>query len=376
MTDRAQVYLVPGFFGFTALGSLNYFQGVRQLLAERLAHYGMEVDLHEVETMPTGSIRTRAVRLLELIERTCPAGHSDIHLVGHSTGGLDARLLATPGVKLLPGVREAAVGERIRTVQTLSTPHFGTPLANFFSTLQGRNILYLLTMLATTVPGRYGIAAAAQLLAAVAWLDDFVGQRETFLDLLAERLLRELSVDRGHELWEFLHEVGQDQGAIIQLTPESIDLFNAAVTDRAGVRYVSHVSAAPPPLHSLRLSDFDSLYTPLAMLVYAVVHRVAAQQNRSYPYPSPSEKLRLELAERLPIRVGPDTNDGIVPAFSQLWGEIGHVAYGDHLDVVGQYRRVYNGRAYPGWLKSGAQFNDAAGYSLWDTIARVIATQS
>ena len=40
---------------------------------------------------PTASIRRRATRLAELIAKTCEDDDSPIHLLGHSTGGLDAR---------------------------------------------------------------------------------------------------------------------------------------------------------------------------------------------------------------------------------------------------------------------------------------------
>ncbi|MDY0002255.1 MAG: triacylglycerol lipase [Polyangia bacterium] len=371
------VYLVPGFFGFTSLGSLNYFLGVRELLDERLRALGVEAEIHETDTLPTGSIRHRAVRLLERIERERSfIGDTGIHFVGHSTGGLDARLLVTPGVRLVKTEIEDEICHHVRSVQSLSTPHHGTPLASFFTTLQGRNLLYLLTLLATTGPGRLGMTATAQYLALVARLDDFLGHTDTLLDLMSERLLRSISAERGHQLWEFMNEVSKDQGAVIQLTPESVDLFNAAVTDREGVRYVSHVSASPPPLTRLRLKSFNNLYAPLALALYALVYKITSREHRSYPYPALSEAAHGVLASRLTFEVTPASNDAIVPALSQVWGEIGQVVEGDHLDVVGQYDRVWQGSRSPGWLKSGAGFGDAEMETLWDSIARVIAESS
>jgi hypothetical protein len=239
------VYLIPGFFGFTSLGSLNYFLGVHELLSERLAAHGVDAVVHETETLPTGSIRQRAVRLLHRVEREKAfVGDVGIHFVGHSTGGLDARLLVTPGVRLVQSDIEQEICDHVRSVQTLSTPHHGTPLANFFTTLQGRNLLYVLTLLATTDTGRLGVTAVAQYLSLVARLDDFIGHTDTLLDHMSERLLNSISPDRRHQLWAFMDEVSRDQGAVIQLMPEAIDLFNAAVTDRPSVRYVSHISAA------------------------------------------------------------------------------------------------------------------------------------
>ena len=371
------VYLIPGFFGFTSLGSLNYFLGVRELLMERLAAHGVDAVVHETETAPTGSIRQRAVRLLGRVEQEKAfLGDVGIHFVGHSTGGLDARLLVTPGVRLVASDIEQRIGEHVRSVQTLSTPHHGTPLASFFTTLQGRNLLYILTLLATTDTGRLGVTAVAQYLSLVARLDDLVGNTDTLLDHLSDRLLKSISSERGHKLWAFMNEVSRDQGAVIQLMPEAIDLFNAAVFDRPTVRYVSHISAAPPPLSRLRLKDMNNFYAPLGLALYALVHRLASRENRAYPYPAISEHAAEVLASHLSFPVTPATNDAIVPSLSQVWAEIGQVVEGDHLDVVGQYSREYQGIRIPSWLKSGAGFGDDEMFALWDAIARVIAETS
>jgi len=368
------VYLIPGFFGFTSLGSLNYFLGVQELLTERLAAHGVDAVVHETETLPTGSIRHRAVRLLGHIEQEQAfEGDVGIHFVGHSTGGLDARLLVTPGVRLVESDLEVEICEHVRSVQTLSTPHHGTPLANFFTTLQGRNLLYVLTLLATTDTGRLGVTAVAQYLSLIARIDDLIGHKDTLLDHMSDRLLKSISTERSHKLWEFMDEVARDQGAVIQLMPEAIDLFNAAVTDRASVRYVSHISAAPPPFSRVRLRDLNNFYAPLGLALYALVHRIASREHRAYPYPALSPQAAQILASHLSFPVTPATNDAIVPSLSQVWAEIGQVVEGDHLDVVGQYSREYQGARMPSWLKSGAGFGDEDMFRLWDAIARVIA---
>ena len=48
-----------------------------------------------------------------------------LHFVGHSTGGLDIRLLLTPGVHLVRGDAEERVATHARSAITLATPHFG-----------------------------------------------------------------------------------------------------------------------------------------------------------------------------------------------------------------------------------------------------------
>jgi triacylglycerol esterase/lipase EstA (alpha/beta hydrolase family) len=93
----AQVFLVPGAFGFQTIAGLPYFGGgVRQLLRDRLAQLGLAARVHALDTLPTASIESRARYLGERIAALVPDDGSPIHLVGHSTGGLDARVLLSP----------------------------------------------------------------------------------------------------------------------------------------------------------------------------------------------------------------------------------------------------------------------------------------
>src|SRR6266568_3761047 len=119
------VYLLPGFFGFVQFGRLVYFSHVREFLEGQLSELGLRVELHYVRVSPTASLRARAREVIDYVRATAPAGDAPIHFVGHSTGGLDARLIATPGVALgVDGVEEYA--RRVRSVVTVSAPHHGT----------------------------------------------------------------------------------------------------------------------------------------------------------------------------------------------------------------------------------------------------------
>ncbi len=368
----AHIYLVPGFFGFTSLGAVNYFHRVSATLDEALRNREHKrARIFECPTQPTGSIRTRADRLLETILETGGLEADEIHLVGHSTGGLDVRLLVTPGVRLRPGDVEERVGRKIRSVITISTPHFGTPLANYFTTLHGRNLLYLLTLLATTTGGRYSLFLAARTLSRIAHLDDFIGRRRTFLDNLSERLLRDVSPEHSHEIWDFLGEVSRDQGAIIQLTPEGMHLFNAAAVDRNRVSYRCVVTAAPPPPKTLRFGDLARPYRILGMGLFSVVYFLASREHRHYPYPSPLPDYLECIHEQLPFALTPETNDGIVPTLSQVYGTPAAVVVADHLDVVGQFHSA-GGRPFSDWLPSGSAFDEERFREVWDSVAGVI----
>ncbi len=366
-----QVYLVPGFFGFSRLGGFRYFHRVSETLRAELSRLGVDAEIIEVDTMATSSIRRRALALCKVVEQSGGLEHDAIHFVGHSTGGLDIRLALTPGVVLDPGPIEDEIAARTKSAVTLSTPHFGTPLANTFSSLQGRNLLYVLTMLATSRPGRMGLSAGARLLTKIARFDDRFGLRDTLLDSFADRLLADVGRDEGHAVFEFLSEVSADQGAMVQLTPEAIDLFNAAVPDRAGIDYVSYICAAPPPSRPPLTRD---IYRLVSRAAFSASWAMASREHRHYPYPSPAHELAATIRTSLPFELDAGTNDGIVPTLSQVWARLGGVFIGDHLDVVGQFpHRDETGTRYAGWLDSGSGFDDRRFEQLWHSVAGVVA---
>ena len=88
--------LVPGLFGFARLGGFDYFMHVEEALETRFLERGTSCDFVLVSSPPTASIVYRTQVLRDTIERTCAEGNSKIHLIGHSTGGVDVRLFASP----------------------------------------------------------------------------------------------------------------------------------------------------------------------------------------------------------------------------------------------------------------------------------------
>lgn len=71
------------------------------------------------ETSSIGSLESHAATLRDEIEHKVPEG--PYHLVAHSMGGLDARL----------AIDRYNLGDRCRTLTTVSTPHRGSPVADF-----------------------------------------------------------------------------------------------------------------------------------------------------------------------------------------------------------------------------------------------------
>lgn len=372
MPSDCQIYLVPGFFGFTSIGAVNYFHRVAQVLQDGLDRHGISAAVIDCHTQPTGSIRRRADRLLDDVLANGGREANAIHFIGHSTGGLDIRLLTTPGVRLREDDSEVVVGDATRSVITVATPHFGTPMANFFTTLAGRQLLEVLTLLATTRGGRYALFGAARALRAVSRLDDLFGRDRTFLDSIASSILRRITMDPDDPLWLFLREVAADQGAIIQLTPESMHLFNAAVVDRDDVRYSCVVTAAPPPPRYYSAKEALSLARATMAGAFTLLHAITSRAHRHYPYPHQGrEALQPFLSD---IRFGVDerTNDGIVPTLSQIYGQVLEVVVSDHLDVVGQFPNS-SPDPHSDWLPSGSGYDEARFRATWQAVADEIA---
>ena len=57
------VFLVPGFFGFTSVGAVSYFEDVEQALGRALGRRGVQARIVRCATQPTASIRRRAEAL-------------------------------------------------------------------------------------------------------------------------------------------------------------------------------------------------------------------------------------------------------------------------------------------------------------------------
>jgi hypothetical protein len=260
-----------------------------------------------------------------------------------------------------------------KTAVTVATPHHGTPLANHFITVQGQALLLVLSALATSGQGRGAILAAAKAIALVARFDDWVGRRDTSLDRVADNLLRKIRFDRRDPTWMYLGEIERDQGAVLQLTPEGIELFDAAVADRAGIDYGCVVAGVPRPSETFRLKELlDPEYMALRAL-FRLLHALTARPHPRYPYPKPNRTTQRQLDRGLGFAATPHASDGVVPTLSQLHGRLLHVARADHLDVVGHFTLAPD---TGDWLPSGAGFTPESFDAAWEAVAAAIARGS
>ena len=146
-----RLYLSPGMFGFASLAAYDYFGHVATALETRFARLGERLEVRVCEVHPTASVRRRGAKLAQMMAHTAGTDDGPIHLLGHSTGGLDARLVASPTVHIdTQADRQLGWLHRLRSVTTLSTPHYGTPLATFFATAKGQRLLYAVSALTVT----------------------------------------------------------------------------------------------------------------------------------------------------------------------------------------------------------------------------------
>jgi triacylglycerol lipase len=373
MSSAHHIYLVPGFFGFTNLGELKYFGHVREFLVQRGAAAGLNVRVHVVKTHPTASLPTRTARLLDSIAATARASRGAIHLIGHSSGGLDCRLLTAPEVQLPTTLDRRHYTDRVRSVVTVSTPHHGTPVASFFTGLLGQKLLQVLSLSTIYVLrfGRLPIAMLLQLGRVLTRLDD-LGMNSALLDEIFGKLLREFSIGRRRAVQRLFREVVLDQALLLQLTPEAMDLFNALTHNRSGVRYGSVITRAQPP--GMR-STFAAGLDPSAQAthgIYRALYRVAAQVPRARRAPLTADQARRlrHAYGTLPIV---KANDGLVPTRSQVWGEVIHAAQADHLDVIGHFGGPSDTPPHFDWLATGSAFNQEKFEAVWNDVVAYIA---
>ncbi|WP_050436036.1 esterase/lipase family protein [Chondromyces crocatus] len=354
--ERTRIYLSPGMFGFARLASFEYFEHLIRALEERFRDRGRDAVVSVCEVHPTASILRRAAKLARLIDESAGEDDGPIHLVGHSTGGLDARLVACPTARL-PGDAGQRLGwtHRLCSVTTMNTPHYGTPLAAFFATVSGQRLLYAISALTVTALklGAPPLAAASALVAAVSRLQVGVLELE-LLDRGIEGVIRVLDEASSRELRAWLRLLRDDQGAIVQLTPEAMDLFHAGLEDRPGVRYQSVASYSPRNEVRDWLSALRSPWSAMSATIFTAMSNITARQDARYPcrplHPGVEQQLAAALGEVPPL----DANDGVVPLMSQVWGHLAWAGRGDHLDVVGHFP----GRGgHTDWLTSGARFN-------------------
>ncbi|MEZ4458357.1 MAG: hypothetical protein R3E66_01250 [bacterium] len=370
---KHKVYLIPGFFGFANLGGISYFRQVHESLADVFERRGCDVEIIGVKTLPTASLRHRARRLIMTVRET--GGFEPgvkVHWIGHSTGALDARLAACPTSHLDMGDL-SALERNLQTIVSLSGPHYGTPLANFFTTLYGKNLLYVVTLLVIVGLRRRPVTLLGGLIGVLGKINDLLGLDETLITQVTNELLREFSPAAEAEVRQFLRSILDDQGCMVQITPEGMDMFNASVYDNQNVRYVSYATAAPPPVEVIKKIRLRNALTPLNKVLYGLLWTLTSRAHPHYAYHPPIPAEDAITKRPLPFQITESTSDGVVPTLSQIWGEFRGIVRSDHLDSIGHYLRgPFDAKDGADWFGSGAKFDRESFQWLWEDVANVL----
>jgi len=367
MTTR--VFLVPGFFGFTNLGDFAYFVHVSELLEELLADAGVDCVVHPLDTRPTSSILVRTRHLFDRVKAVYEPG-DELHLIGHSTGGLDARLLVAEGLSI--GGRDDIL-PAVRTVTTLSAPHRGTPMAAFFTSLLGQRLLRILSLV-TVATIRFGSVPLPVLLS-LAGLIGSTGLSSIVsggvIDQIYTLVLRDFDDDRRKQLEQYFDHAYEDQTLLAQLSPEAMDVVHAVAKPASHVRCASVVAMAPEPSlgrqAELGLKPFGQAQYGL----YRALHLLAATTTEHmHIYPDAAQR-RVLVAAYGDVPKQSD-NDAMVPALSQVWEKVIHATYADHLDVMGHFHGPGLHPKHVDWLRTGSHFGMSEFRALLEAVAKHI----
>jgi triacylglycerol lipase len=367
-----RVYFVPGLFGFGRIAGYDYFTHMRQGLEQRFAAAGVTLICEDVPTPPTSSLRYRARVLASTVARTATEGQGPIHLVGHSTGGLDVRLVLSPHVDVGGNPEMLRWRSRVVSAVTMNTPHYGTPLAGYFATVSGTRVLYglsLLTVVSLTL-GEPSLAIFSRLLAGVGGLDQLFGGDLKLFGRMTEGVLRFVEREAREEITEFLSKIRIDQGAIVQIMPEAMDLFNAVTPNAPSVRYGSVVTGSPPPRSMRFARRIRTPYAAMTGAVYSTLYQFTSQRPRVYPYARPTAHELDLFRAAMTYEVNDESNDGIVPTLSMLRDELLFAGEADHLDVLGHFHDDLEPAQHVDWLNSGSRFTRRRFNAMLDAVAK------
>lgn len=380
----AEIHLVPGFMGFDHIAQLQYFDGVATFLENHLRRKGLATRIRVTRTIPAGGLAARAAELAKDLADAHVLESTSVHLIGHSTGGLDVRGLLSPGGALDPDssgidaiVRPAlhphhrdAIA-KVRTATSLATPHYGTPAAEVLLELGLDRILAVLACLARTTPTRAAMVAFLRVAGVVTTVGDDLDLEPSLLAWMSRVVLRRDPDD----LLDYLESFGTDLGALHDLRPPIVRAFAMGWRKRPEVDYVSYCTGTNPPAGPIRTDDpLIATSTRIFRRLWPAVADGAPPEG--YAPADACEALRARHREDLDagldvgaLTIDERSNDGVVPTLSQVFGRVGGVFASDHVDCIGLFRRWDN----PGFIDSGASFGSARFALLWSRIADDIA---
>lgn len=369
------VVLVPGMFGFDAFGDgaerISYFDRVVDRLAKQTELERNRFFVHK--PAPTGPLWVRVASLYQKLLEIRSAAPADrpigrVHLFGHSTGGVDIRLL-TNTKYLWPGgptgKERTAFLDQIASVIPMSAPLRGTPIARRLRGTMEFVIpdLFLISILAK----RQGHAKIREQMLLV-----YTSMLHALSDESAKegalRFLGGLSPGTAKQVEAFLNDIVKDRALIHDLTPLAVERLNEQIEGGDFAPIDCFVSVAPPP------EVWDGIVGGLGIpqlqwAIYAVAYWAThpdADERRPFP-----EGAWVGDTTASAALISDTASDGVVPAAAQtLDGRAAGIVAGDHLDVVGHFHSpTFHGTTV---FKSGANFDDQRFEALWDAVAAIL----
>lgn len=374
------VFLLPGFLGFNRIAGFSYFADrvsgtLRGALELAL---GVSVPVVPLNSEPTGTLRERQATLLAGMDAVLRRLAQDedithverLHLVGHSTGGVDAALLLRqqPLVDGHDADRWRRLRGRVRSTIAIASPFQGS-----LGTLSEAARVYANPLEAQRWP-----AAAEALARALQLYLTEMSEQVTITGFLHAAGAAPADTLR------FLQHVVAHRGLIDDLQPRRMAaLWRDNPRDPAlHVLQRSFVTVGPRPS-----TASDPLYTHLHGLISAqardhaddIIH-TALQRLHAWPAVCRSQLLR-GAGPRSGAAIDIDDNDGVVDCARQLLdpqreGELRGVIFGDHADVVGRYDNIdklmTDRPLRAGVFHSGALFSDGTFFRLLRDVADLI----
>lgn len=356
------VLLLPGFFGFTRISGLYYF-------AERVAAairggldmcLGQPVPVVPLTTLPAGSLRERQESLLQqlraLIRRT--GRKPRLHLLGHSTGGVDAYLLTCErqacGAPWTAAQDEAR--RQLASITTVAAPLRGTWLSAD-------------AVAKFALDPRHNARGLVMTLKLVHELLAWRFDKSLFADVISNATAA--LPDATKLCWNLLRH----RQLIGELTPDHMEQLLRDNPRKLDVPFISFVTAVPEDLLHHASPFFSDLYAMTAGDDAAPV---------SSAITAATDLLNAHAAEAVrpagcaPPVFEPRVSDGIVNSARQLLdpadpSTLGGIIVADHLDVLGYYDDVdamVSGRPLnESVFRSGAGFGDDQFFQLYGRIA-------
>ncbi|HSP80355.1 MAG TPA: hypothetical protein VLQ93_17620 [Myxococcaceae bacterium] len=386
--------LVPGFGGFDALGTFRYYEGVTRVL-ERTP-----LVLHYFPNLPTASVRTRAEQLLSFLaerwRRRLIGPEDEVHLVGHSTGGLDLRQLLLRYRELEEKQRQGGQGAelaalealgRIRSVQFLSTPQRGTNLASRLGRPLVRSLLFKPLMRGGYEGARglreWGTSASSRVLRTVLrrrsrresdnWVDALLDTLEGCHSTRGPQ--REaLARSSYFELLRWLLHMASDVSALSDLCPEpppeDVPPSPAHLQDAEPERHFLHT-------HGIRYASLATVAHPRSGRWVDLFNRLhALTAHAPSPRLDPAQPLQWLSSPGEHHMLAPSDNDGLVNTVSMVWPdpESCFLVRADHADVIGHFQSAAAEEPFGAWrrydlLNSASGFGEAEFEALWLRIA-------